>query len=443
MLAVVTPCSKVAILGLDGVPFTVLSCLLQAGVMPRLAEIAQSGALLQMDSTLPAISSVAWASFMTGESPGRHGIFGFTDLKPGELALHLPSFDDIRCPTIWHSLPDKVSTVVNLPFTFPARELNGILIAGFVAPVFERSVYPESLIPWLKSRRYRIDVDAVKGREDRKALMQDLFDTLNLRESVILTLMDTRPWDLFVGVITGTDRLHHFFFDALGDAGHPFHEDFMAYYRRLDVFVGRFVERIGARTRLIVLSDHGFTTLHSQIYLNHILQTLGYLSFSRPNPQSLSDIAPSSQAFAMDPTRIYLNSSDRFRNGLLSHREAMTVRETLRSDLEELRLIDIGMGHQHSVSDPEAKLFSTVVFKEEIYEGDVLERAPDLVVVPSPGYDPKASIQTPGPFMKDIFTGMHTHDDAFLIVSDPSVADRLPRPHIKDVAALVREAFGQ
>jgi predicted AlkP superfamily phosphohydrolase/phosphomutase len=439
----VTSSVNVAILGLDGVPFTLLSRLVQTGVMPCLAEIAESGAFLQMDSTLPAISSVAWTSFMTGEAPGRHGIFGFTDLKRGELALHLPSFDDIQCPPIWHRLPDKLSIVVNLPFTFPARELNGILIAGFVAPIFDRSVYPESLLSWLKSLQYRIDVDAVKGRMDRKALVQDLFDTLNLREKVILTLVDTRPWDLFIGVITGTDRLHHFFFDAFGDVSHPFHEDFMAYYRRLDAFVGRFVERIGRRTKLIVLSDHGFTTLHSQIYLSHILHTMGYLSFARPNPQSLNDIAFSSLAFAMDPSRIYLNSRDRFRNGLLSHREAMTVRERLRSELASLRLIDIGVGNRQGASDPEAKLFARVLLREEVYEGDMLEWAPDLIVVPSAGYDPKATIQAPGPFMKDIFTGMHTHDDAFLIVSGLSGGDRLTRPHIKDVATLVCEAFGQ
>lgn len=432
---------KVAILGLDGVPFTLLSRLFDAGVMPRLAEIARSGAFLQMDSTLPAISSVAWTSFMTGENPGRHGIFGFTDLKRRELALHLPSFDDIQCPTLWHTLPDKKSVVVNLPFTFPVRELNGVIIAGFVAPVLERSVYPESLIPWLQSKRYQIDVDAVKGREDRRGLLQDLFQTLSLREEVILSLMETRPWDLFIGVITGTDRLHHFFFDAFDNAGHPFHEDVMTYYRRLDVFVGRFVERLGNSTRLMVLSDHGFTTLHSQIYLNRILHSSGYLSFSRPNPQSVDDVNPSSLAVAMDPTRIYLNSRERFTRGVLTDREALSVRERLKSGLEALRLIDVGITNGEGIKAPEDKLFERVVRKEEIYEGECLPWAPDLVVVPSRGYDPKASISSPRPAMKDIFTGMHTHDDAFLIVNDPSVTDALPRPNITDVAGLAIEAL--
>ena len=103
---------------------------------------------------------------MTGKNPGEHGIFGFTDLKTAEVALRLPSFDDIRRPAIWQACDHLNSIVVNLPFTYPARPLRGTLISGFVAPIFERAVYPQSLIDWLRSRNYRTDVDAAKARHD-------------------------------------------------------------------------------------------------------------------------------------------------------------------------------------------------------------------------------------------------------------------------------------
>lgn len=435
------PSRNVAVLGLDGVPFTLLNRLFASGVMPNLADIAWRGAFLQMDSTLPAVSSVAWTSFMTGENPGRHGIFGFTDLKPGALELHLPSFDDIRCPAIWQDFPEKKHVVVNLPFTYPAREINGVLISGFVAPVLDRSVYPADLVSWLRSRNYRIDVDAVRGRHNRKGLIEDLFETLRVREEVIFALMESLPWDLFIGVITGTDRLHHFFFDALDDPEHPFHEDCITYYRRVDQFVGRFTERLAGHTKLLVLSDHGFTTLRRQVYVNHILHVAGYLSFVRLNPQSIGDIAPSSLALAMDPTRIYLNTRDRFKRGLLLHREAIEVREKLKSDLENLRLRDVGIGGRNGEGDADRKLFKAILTREELYGEDCIESAPDLVIIPVPGYDPKASIPAPGASSKDIFTGMHTHDDAFLIGNDPALAHRLSRPHIADVAGLIRESL--
>ena len=123
---------------------------------------------------------------MTGADPGEHGIFGFTDLKPGSMKLHLPSFDDIKAPVIWNRIPERYTVIVNLPFTYPARPLNGVLIAGFVAPIFERAIFPDKFSPWLKSENYRIDVDTVRGRTDRRFLIGDLFDLINVREKVIL-----------------------------------------------------------------------------------------------------------------------------------------------------------------------------------------------------------------------------------------------------------------
>lgn len=427
--------NKVAVLGLDGVPFTLLEYLFAAGAMPRLAEAARSRAFVPMDTALPAVSSVAWASFMTGENPGRHGIFGFTDVAGDEISLKLPSFDDLRAPTIWQRVKDKTSVVVNLPFTYPARPLRGALISGFVAPVFERAVYPQTLIPWLKSRNYRTDADCVRGRQDRKFLLQDLFDTLRILDEVVLDLMEREPWDLLIAVVTGTDRLNHFFFDAASDPGHPYHSDFVSYYSRVDTFCGHFLDRLGRGTSLFVLSDHGFTRLNAQVYLNPILRNLGYLSFRRPDPMTLEDIDPSSRAFAMDPTRIYLNTRDRFRRGILSPGEAAEVRERLKNRLEQMTLADAG------ITGADEPLFAAVRYKEEIYSGEMLPQAPDLVVIPRPGYDPKASVNVTSVTMKDIFTGMHTHDDAFLIADDLSLASRITKPSITDAGRMVLEAL--
>ena len=76
---------KVAVIGLDGVPFSLLEHLFDSGVMPNLASIAGHGTLVKMETTLPAVSSVAWTSFMTGTTPGEHGIFGFTDLRTAKF----------------------------------------------------------------------------------------------------------------------------------------------------------------------------------------------------------------------------------------------------------------------------------------------------------------------------------------------------------------------
>ena len=433
--------SKVAVFGLDGVPFGLLERFFMEGHMPRLAEVAARGTFVKMKSTLPAISSVAWASFMTGANPGEHGIFGFTDLQHGEIALRLPSFDDIRCPTVWHRAGGKRALVVNLPFTYPARPLEGILVAGFVAPLFERAVYPSDLIPWLQSKGYRTDVNSVAAREDRRILIRDLFETLHVHGEVMAALVSREPWDLFIGVITGTDRLHHFLYEAHDNPSHAFYRDFIDYYRTVDSVVGSVLDRIGPDCAVMVLSDHGFTHLHCDVYLNQVLRTLGVLSFSRPNPQSLADIAPRSLAFAMDPTRIYLHSRERFSKGTLSPAACEEIRGRLKHDLARMRLHDVGIRGASGV-DADEPLFDRVVLREDVYHGAQADHGPDLVVVPRRGYDVKATLKISAATSKDIFTGMHTHDDAFLIVDDPAIAERMPEPEISDVAGLALEILG-
>ena len=431
-----SPSREVAVFGLDGVPFSLLQHLFDRGVMPNLRDMARSGSFVRMETALPPVSSVAWASFMTGNNPGEHGIFGFTDLKEDQISLHLPSFDDIRCPTIWQRIEPKASVVVNLPFTYPARPLKGVLVSGFVAPVLERSVFPETLIPWLKSRNYRTDVDAVKGREDRRSLLKDLFETLNTLEEVMLSLLDSEPWDLFVGIVTGTDRLNHFFLDAADDPSHPLHEDFLTYYRRVDALFGRFVSRLGLSTRLIALSDHGFTRLKKQVSLSFILQSMGHLSCIKADPVLPDHVHPMSRAFAMEPTRIYLNARERFENGVLSASEATALCAQLKNDLQRMTLLDVGVRDSTGGDPPESPLFSAVKCREEIFSGERERLAPDLVVIPRPGYDVKAAMNGGSPTSTDIFTGMHTHDDAFLLVNDPSAASYLSKPFITDATRL-------
>jgi len=271
--------------------------------------------------------------------------------------------------------------------------------------------------------------------------MHDLFETLAVHTDVMLSLAEDLPWDLFIGVITGTDRLHHFFFDAAEDPDHPFHADFMNYYSLVDSFFAKFLRQTGADTRLIVLSDHGFTRLKTQVYINRILRNLGYLSFIRREPQSLEEMHAQSKAFALDPNRIYLNSRDRFRDGVLDSAQKLEFRAKLKRELETMTLCDVGVIAPDGEERPEDSLFLEVRTAEEVYDGECLTIAPDLVLIPRTGYDLKGTINFPVAARKDIFTGAHTHDDAFLIVGDDAALKSSSNARITDVAGLIREVL--
>src|SRR5258707_5729326 len=91
---------RTVLIGLDGTPYTLARRFIEDGTMPRLAEIAARGSLLQMDTSIPDISSVAWTSFMTVANPGRHGVYGFVDLQPNSYKIYFAQSRHIKCETL-------------------------------------------------------------------------------------------------------------------------------------------------------------------------------------------------------------------------------------------------------------------------------------------------------------------------------------------------------
>src|SRR5678815_5840410 len=77
---------RVAVIGLDGVGLPLVRDLVARGVMPALEKFMAGGTAAPMRSSIPTISSVSWTGFMTGRNPGKHGVYGFTDLKPGTMS---------------------------------------------------------------------------------------------------------------------------------------------------------------------------------------------------------------------------------------------------------------------------------------------------------------------------------------------------------------------
>src|SRR5215207_3370449 len=91
---------RAVVLGLDGVPHSMLKKLIADGVMPRMARLVASGTLQRMESTMPCVSSVAWTSFRTSFNPGQHVITRFTDRHPGTYKTHFPTTKSILPSTL-------------------------------------------------------------------------------------------------------------------------------------------------------------------------------------------------------------------------------------------------------------------------------------------------------------------------------------------------------
>ena len=162
------------IIGLDGVPFELLRDLADAGVMPNVGKMIVSGTFRKMSSSIPEVSSVAWSSIITGANPAEHGIFGFTDLPDNTYRLSFPNFNNLKVTPFWEKNSNFKHILLNIPSTYPARKVNGVLISGFVALDMEKAVYPDDLIPNLTEIDYRIDVDSEKAHKSLELFIKDL-----------------------------------------------------------------------------------------------------------------------------------------------------------------------------------------------------------------------------------------------------------------------------
>lgn len=151
---------KLILLGFDGMEPSLLEGYWQQGLCPQLRRLADEGGYRSLGTTTPAESPVAWASFITGQNPGRHHIFDFLhrdpgtylpklsiasqhpprkhfDIGPWRIAREPPRLVGHRDGTpFWHALGEArvPVTVVRVPVTYPPQPFPGRLLASMGVP---------------------------------------------------------------------------------------------------------------------------------------------------------------------------------------------------------------------------------------------------------------------------------------------------------------------
>jgi predicted AlkP superfamily phosphohydrolase/phosphomutase len=411
---------KLFVLSLDGTPYTLLNDAIAQGRLPHLRQLFAQGSFVQMDSVIPTISSVAWATFATGVNPARHGIFGFIDLD-SQMRFVIPNAAHLAEKPLWQRLHDAGlrSIWINLPIAYPPAPINGVMISGFLGTQLEESVHPPHLLPVLQRLGYVIDPDPARAHTDPAGFLDDLFAALRARTQLTWHLFEREPWDFFLLHIMETDRLHHFYWDAKDDPHHPYHSLFWKLYSEIDTFVGELIERLPKGCELLLLSDHGFCRITSEVELNLLLQEREFLKFRNGPPQDFSGLSPHTRAFGLIPGRLYVRDRDY---------------ERTRSELIELL---------ETLVDPQTHrpVIARVWRREEIYSGPQLSRAADILAVPHNGYDLKARLGATRLFTTSRLQGMHTGDDAFLFVRNYEISTQ-PKPHLVDLAPTLYALMG-
>jgi predicted AlkP superfamily phosphohydrolase/phosphomutase len=147
--------NRLLIFGLDGGTDSVLR--LPDARCHTIGRLRSQGASGRLYSTLPPVTAAAWPSMVTGLEPGQHGIYDFQripfdrypddDVPRAQLSLGSERFHDSNSwagYAFWDILGDSVkAAVLGVPMTYPLQPINGVTVAGFPLPNYDRNfVYP-------------------------------------------------------------------------------------------------------------------------------------------------------------------------------------------------------------------------------------------------------------------------------------------------------------
>jgi predicted AlkP superfamily phosphohydrolase/phosphomutase len=287
---------KVVVIGLDGATFDTLEPLIAAGELPTFQAMLDNGVSGRLRSVVPPITTTAWASFMTGKNPGKHGIYNFT-VKDKRSGRDVPANARLRSgKTLWEVLSEAGRTVLvlNVPTTYPPEKLNGVVIADFLTPKGARDfIYPQALVDEIERKfgpyplylqQSIFAANLSEGNVER--FLQELHEELTYKFAVARYLMDQYDAEFVMLHLWGTDRIQHELWDLL-DTTHPrykkaladkFRTRIIGYFRALDAEVGRIYHRLDDDTTMLLVSDHGFGPIHKLIDLNVWLLEQGYIA---------------------------------------------------------------------------------------------------------------------------------------------------------------------
>ena len=487
---------RMVVIGIDGGTLDMIRPLLQQQELPNITSIISKGLSGKLTSVIPPITAPAWASFMTGVNPGKHGIFDFiSDIHLNGKDGRVLDSRDIRTQTIWDYLSGqhKRLIVVGVPFTYPAFSINGVMVS--LSAGGDIDVYPkESLKDIISSTGYRkelcrpVDTFGEVAKEDvlNEIIKRNDYLTEKIKD-ISCHLLRNQEWDFFMAHFMSTDTIQHYFWHFV-DSGHPAYDKKLAQkykntiydaYKKVDNAIGEILQLTGDDCNVIVLSDHGFAPIYKFFYVNKWLEEKKLLRIKRKardlyewkmafpsihkifkiaGLENLASILPGwvqtlkipavkrcplplnewidwkhTRAYA-SPFGININLKGREPEGIVEGDDYEEVRRFIKEEL--LKLNDSAL---------DSRIMGKVLFREEVYEGSYIDNAADLFFVfNKPYYLQSSDVLKNNCFeelSKDNFaTANHRYSpDGILMMCGPDIVQggKLNNVRITDIAPTI------
>ena len=265
------------------------------------------------------------------------------------------------------------------------------------------------------------------------------------RLRALLHHLDKFDEGLLASVFDSLDRVQHMFWRDRPDV-------IERWYRKLDAMVGLAAQKLMAKkpqsTRLLIVSDHGFTRFDYKVHLNRWLVEQGYLvpthsgaaNGGTANGGASGDLKgvdwSRSRAYALGLNSLYLNLAGREGQGIVQAGERQVLLDEIRSKLQAWQ----GPNGKPVVGQAPAN--------EQVFDGPLASYGPDMMVGYASGYrgSPEPGL---GEWKAQALEPNNDHWGADHCI-DPNVVpgvlftttglSNFPRPSYRDIPAITIDA---
>ena len=357
-----------------------------AGDIPNLTKLKENGMFGPLESIVPPITVPAWACMMTSKDPGTLGIYGFRNRKDYTYdGLEFATSFKVKEPTVWDILSDndKQCIVMSVPPMYPPKPVNGIQIGCFLTPNNQAEyTYPKELKQEIESNVGEFIFDVRNFRTDNtQYILDETYKMTDMKFKTADYLLSNKPWDFFMMVEMGPDRLNHGIWSFI-DPNHPryepdnpYKESLREYYRYLDGKIGDLLKHADEDTTVLVVSDHGAKAMVGGVCFNEWLQQEGYLAFN-DEPDGITPINKMDIDWSKTKAwgdggyygRLFLNVEGREPNGTIPAADYEKARDELITKIE-------------AMVDHKGKPMGNKAHKPEEIYGTQNGVAPDLIVI--------------------------------------------------------------
>jgi len=270
---------RTLIIGLDGATFRIIEPLARQGELENISRLISGGYKTPMDSTIPPVTAPAWTTMITGFNPGQHGVYDFLQKKRNSYDYEPINSESVKRKTFFDILSREKRSIcsINVPNTFPPKEINGVMVPGMLTPeISSECTWPPEFAQ--KLRRISYKIAPTTPHKKKREYKKDLFRCMEGRFKAFVAAKDYfGNFDLGMVVLSATDHVGHYFWDEKDPLNSKMIRET---YKKADELVRKFMKESNAENVLLV-SDHGMTRAKKSFFINNYLMREGFIELKK------------------------------------------------------------------------------------------------------------------------------------------------------------------